>query len=401
MGIESGTIKKLNVTCQKINGAIIDFGLVGYSSGVVVPSTLKIIFKDGQILTNTVFLLDLLPEESDLNRAAFMLTQTAFPVTYSTLASEALQDHILPLYSIETVLRCEFWNRGLSDVYLVETLGARYVLRVSHAHWRNRSEIEFELNFLQFLWQNDIPVAAPLPTEGGELWVEIPAPEGSRYAALFPYAPGEVPVGDLNELQGRLFGETIARIHQVGAEFHSYADRQPLTLTYLLDESLAVIEPYLRDHPDDWAYLQDLAENIHHNIASLPQKWPYWTVCWGDAHSGNVHFTPDNQLMLFDFDQCGYGWRAFELAKFLQVSLRTGMARRVRDSVLQGYQEVQPLMEQELDALQLFTQTAHLWNLRICLEACRIHSCSRLDDQFFRQRLQQLKMLRTQEWQLF
>jgi Ser/Thr protein kinase RdoA (MazF antagonist) len=330
-----------------------------------------------------------------------MLTQTAFPVTYSTLACEALQDHILPLYPIESVLSCQFWNRGLSDVYLVETLDARYVLRVSHAHWRNHSEIEFELSFLRFLWENNIPVAAPLSTESGELFVEIPAPEGSRYAALFPYAPGEIPIGDLNEVQGRVFGETIARIHQVAAEFHSYADRQPLTLTYLLDESLAVIEPYVRHHSADWNELLALAENIRSQLAALPQKWPYWTVCWGDAHSGNVHFTPDNHLMLFDFDQCGYGWRAFELAKFLQVSLRTGMARRVREAVLQGYQDVQTLTQQELDTLQLFTQTAHLWNLRICLEASRIHSCSRLDDQFFKQRLQQLKMLKTQEWQLF
>ncbi|WLT40042.1 hypothetical protein NON20_10690 [Synechocystis sp. B12] len=28
--------------------------------------------------------------------------------------------------------------------------------------------------------------------------------------------------------------------------------------------------------------------------------------------------------MLFDFDQCGMGWRAFDIAKFLQVSMQSG-----------------------------------------------------------------------------
>jgi Ser/Thr protein kinase RdoA (MazF antagonist) len=162
-----------------------------------------------------------------------------------------------------------------------------------------------------------------------------------------------------------------------------------------------VIEPYLRFRSEDLAYLRSLIDQIKDRLCDLPRQSPYWTICWGDPHSGNVHFTADNQLTLFDFDQCGYGWRAFEMARFLQVSIRTGIARKVRDAFFQGYQTLQVLTPEELATLQPFTQAAHLWSWRITLEAAKIHSCSRLDEHFFMSRLQQLKRLQTPEWQLF
>lgn len=330
-----------------------------------------------------------------------MLTQVSFPVTYSTLDCSAIRRQLLPNFRIGPVVRCDFWNRGLSDVYLVETLSARYVLRISHAHWRTRSDIDFELELLDHLRQHGTPVAVPLRTRNGELSMEILAPEGLRYASLFTYAPGRVPVGDLSLEQSHKLGKTVAKMHRSTQDFQSAAQRQILSLEYLLDESLGVIEPYLRFRSEDLAYLRQLVDQIKDSLDGLPKTFPQWGICWGDPHSGNVHFTEDDQLTLFDFDQCGYGWRAFEMAKFLQVSLRTGIARKVRDAFLDGYQSLQPFTSQELEALQPFTQAAHIWNWRISLEAAKVHSCSRLDEQFFISRLQQLKMFQTSQWQLF
>jgi Ser/Thr protein kinase RdoA (MazF antagonist) len=330
-----------------------------------------------------------------------VLTQTTFPVTYSTLACEALQRQIMPLFGVGPVVQCHFWNRGLSDVYLVETLTTQYVLRVSHAHWRTESEIAFELELLNYLKRCGVPVSAPLHTLDGGLSVEIRAPEGSRYAALFPYALGQIPLGDLSLQQAHKLGEAVAHLHQAASEFYSCARRQPLSLEYLLDKSFGVIEPYLRFRSEDLAYLKSLIDQIKNRLCDLPRQSPYWTICWGDPHSGNVHFTADNQLTLFDFDQCGYGWRAFEMAKFLQISIRSGIARKIRDAFFQGYQTSQVLTPEEMETLQPFSQASHLWNWSIALEASKIHSCSRLDNQFFMSRLQQLKRLQTPEWQLF
>ncbi|HIK30267.1 MAG TPA: homoserine kinase [Oscillatoriales cyanobacterium M59_W2019_021] len=324
-----------------------------------------------------------------------------FPVIYSTLSPQAIVSELLPEYGIGNVTGCKFWRRGLSDVYLVETLTSPYILRVSHHHWRSRSEIEFELELLDFWRQRGLPVAHPLSTQSGDLSVEIAAPEGKRYAALFPYAPGEVAVGDLNPTQSWRLGETLAKLHQTALAFCPTAERHPLDLDYLLKESFAAIAPFLKHRPQDLDELSGIVDRVEAQLQHLPQEPPFWVVCWGDPHSGNAHFTPDNSVTLFDFDQCGYGWRAFDIAKFLQISLRTGIGKPVREAFLAGYQSVEELSEWELNALQALTQTAHIWMWAIDLHTSCFCNWCRLDDHYFIQRLGQLKRLNSHDWQLF
>ena len=329
------------------------------------------------------------------------VNQSVFPVVYSTLAPQALITQVLCQYDFGEVTSCQLWNRGLSDVYLVEIQQQPYILKVSHHHWRSLSDIQFELELLEFLHQRNIPVAYPLRTREQKLFVTIKALEGDRYAALFPYADGTVPLGDLNLTQSEIFGETLGKLHQSTLDFQTQALRQPLNLDYLLDESYQVIAPCLQDKPNELVYLERAIERIKLQLQDIPQKSPFWVVCWGDPHSGNVHFTEDNKITLFDFDQCGYGWRVFDLAKFLQVSLRAGVQRKVRDAFLAGYQTIQNLTTKELDSLPLLTQTAHIWVWAISINAAKIHSWCRLDNSYFRRRIEELKRLASKDWQLF
>jgi Ser/Thr protein kinase RdoA (MazF antagonist) len=324
-----------------------------------------------------------------------------FPVIYSTLQPKALVSEVLSCYSIGDVKECQFWRRGLSDVYLVETLQKQYILRISHCHWRSKSEIDFELALLDFLHQQCLPVAYPLRTRSGDLSIELNAPEGKRYASLFIYAPGCVPIGDLNPTQAAKLGETVAKIHQAGVKFSCDAARKPLTLDYLLDDSWKSIAPFLKHRPQDFEYLEGAIADVKRQLEDFPQQPPYWAICWGDPHSGNAHFTPDDQVTLFDFDQCGYGWRAFDIGKFRQVALNTGISRRVREAFLNGYQSVSAIAEFEVFAIPAFTQTAHVWMWSISLTNALRHNYSRLDDSYFHIRLEQLKKLKSPDWQLF
>jgi len=334
---------------------------------------------------------------------------SAFPVVYSTLSPQALVEQVLSNYPIATITNCLLWNRGLSDIYLVETEQEYYVLRVSHNHWRSQLDIEFELELLDFWHQNSLPVAYPLRTRENSLSITIKALEGDRYAALFPYAKGTVPLGDLTIAQSKILGQSLANLHQVGTKFqpsqHSVIleklTNKNLSLEYLLDNSCATIAPFMEGRPEDLQYLLDNIARIKAELKNLPQKSPLWTTCWGDPHSGNIHFTEDNGITLFDFDQCGYGWRAFDLAKFLQVSLRAGLNRKIRNAFFEGYQAIQKLTSEEEDCLQALTQTAHIWAWAININASVVHCWSRLDQGYFTKRLGRLKRLNSPDWQLF
>jgi Ser/Thr protein kinase RdoA (MazF antagonist) len=289
--------------------------------------------------------------------------------------------------------------RGLSDIYLVSTRDSRYVLRVSHAHWRSKAEIEFELQLLEFLHSHHIPVSYPLATYDGELAIEIKALEGKRYASLFTYAAGQVAVGDLNKVQAQKLGETVAKLHKTSQNFQCHAARPHLTINYLLDDSLRDLSPFFNNAAR--AYMQEAIAQIKEQIHDLPQELPLWSVCWGDPHSGNVHFTENNDITLFDFDQCGYGWRSFDIAKFLQVTLQAGISPSVRKAFLHGYQSTQPLEEIELKCMQPLMQAAQIWSWAISVKSAIVHNHSKLDRSYFHQRLEHFKMLRSPDWKPF
>jgi Ser/Thr protein kinase RdoA (MazF antagonist) len=143
--------------------------------------------------------------------------------------------------------------------------------------------------------------------------------------------------------------------------------------------------------------IAQIKEQIHH----LPKEFPIWSVCWGDPHSGNVHFTETNEITLFDFDQCGYGWRSFDIAKFLQVTLQAGISPSVRKAFLHGYQLVQPLEDIELTCMQPLMQVAQIWSWAISVKSAIVHNHSKLDDSYFHYRLEHFKMLRSPDWKPF
>jgi Ser/Thr protein kinase RdoA (MazF antagonist) len=330
-----------------------------------------------------------------------MAGQEVFPVVYSTLGKNALITRVLEQYNLNIITNLQLWHRGLSDVYLVETENKKYILRVSHHHWRNQQETNFELELLFFLHQNKLPVAYPIITKNGELSIEINAPEGKRYAALFVYAAGTIPLGDFNETQSKKMGEILAKVHQIGCNFSSNFQRKSLNLEYLLDDSLTIIIPFLQGNDRHIEYLQETAFNIQNKLKNFPDNPPFWTICWGDPHSGNTHFTIDTQLTLFDFDQCGYGWRIFDIAKFFQRAINTGLNRKIRRAFLDEYQTINSLTPVELDLLRYFIQVAHIWMWGISINTATIHNWCLLDHSYFNKRLQELKMLSCHDCELF
>jgi Ser/Thr protein kinase RdoA (MazF antagonist) len=353
----------------------------------------------GAKLVNLLSPLELLM--ADVQWGKTKQSASTFPVVCSTLAPDALASLIYASYDIQVIKNCQFWHRGLSDVYLLETIDKPYILRVAHNHWRSQSEIEFELELLGFLRDRDIPVATPIKNKKGELPLEIDAPEGKRYAALFDYAPGEIAIGDLNHTQSYLLGETVAKLHRETRDFNTNADRKPLDLKHLLDDSLQIIAPFLHKRASDLRYFLEAIAKIKEDLQNLPNESPYWAVCWGDPHSGNVHIAAENRMTLFDFDQCGYGWRAFDIAKFWQVSLQTGLSRSIRLAFLDGYRSCEKISEIELNCLQSLTQTAYIWSWAIALNHAKFYDYSRLDNCYFSQRLERLKRLSCKDWQLF
>lgn len=294
------------------------------------------------------------------------MTQASIPVIHSIPSGEALIATVLLNYPIGKPNTCQLYKRGLNDTYLVETEQERYILRVYRKGWRSKEEIDFELELLTFLHEQNQPVAYPIKRQDG-ITTEIPAPEGKRYAALFSYAPGKAVNEKLDSIQSQRLGEVLAIIHQTLDNFNSSFSRPHFNNEYLLDRSMQAIAPLYKHRSIDIDYLQAQIEQIKRQLENLklPNSAPAYGICVGDVHSGNAHFTRQNQPTLFDFDQCGYGWRTFDIAKFMHIALTWKIDITVRNSFLEGYQTVRQLDPTELASIPIFIKAAHIWVMGI------------------------------------
>ena len=99
------------------------------------------------------------------------------------------------------------------------------------------------------------PSARPFRFSDGSYQLTLPAPEGPRLAALFPYAPGEKP--DASNLPvTRICGRVMALIHAQTADFTCAHPRFHLDLAHLIDHPLAVMLRYLAHRPAEADFLR-------------------------------------------------------------------------------------------------------------------------------------------------
>lgn len=116
-----------------------------------------------------------------------------FPIECSILSSEALGERVLPHYSLTGSHTCQLLQHGDNDTYLAYQAQNKYILRVWSKDDRPWTEIEAEVELLDFLVQHGVPATQPLKRLDGRFLSEIYAPEGRRFVRVFHHADGRIP----------------------------------------------------------------------------------------------------------------------------------------------------------------------------------------------------------------
>jgi Ser/Thr protein kinase RdoA (MazF antagonist) len=204
----------------------------------------------------------------------------------------------------------------------------------------------------------------------------VAVPEGTRPLVVFSYARG-VPLA-WTETQSQLAGRLLASIHTAADDFVSRHTRADLDLDYLVDRPLRTLRRFLMHRPDDWVYLETLAERLRRSVSGLREHLR-WGVCHGDFGAKNIHTDEAHTLTVFDFDRCGPGWRAFDFALVMWAA--TGRKRKdIWHSFLRGYQETRILGAADLEAVPLFHALAQLSGLGLIAKHADTFGRLRIDD---------------------
>lgn len=284
-----------------------------------------------------------------------------FDPLYSTPQIASIKRFIAKHYALGAPVSCRLLQRGLNDVYRVSaSSGERYVFRLSHHRARGPADVASETAFLTHLAKSGVPVAAPIPTRDGSLFLQGDASEGARDAVLFQAIDGRDPqendAGD-----ARANGKTLALLHNAAETFSSVRALYRLDLDHLLHRPFARIrDSGIVEEAQVLSGLETIAARTATAIEAFGTLT--WTYCHGDCHGFNARIDAAGDAVFFDFDDGGPGYLAYDLAVFLWAKVSFGRKLTpLWTAFLDGYREIRQIAPDDFEAALHFVIVRHFW----------------------------------------
>lgn len=297
---------------------------------------------------------------------------------------------LIPHYPLPENATCHYHASGLHHTYFIGHPEQTIVCRAYRRDWRSHVDALYELTILDQLYLLDCPVSAPLCTRKQQLAIEVDSPTGLMTLALFRFAAGHAPGAAITLAQALQLGIATAQLHLAMRRVTTAPQRTPLDLSHLIDHSLHSLALHLPQ--SDYHELTRQMTLLRQRLPALPARAPYFSLIHGDINLKNVHFDGE-QLTFIDFDQCGPGWYAFEIAKFFHASRALPHARLIQQAFLRGYQSLRPLALIELDAIPAFIPLAHLWVMAIHAANADYLTTRLLTPEYWQRKLRTLREL--------
>ena len=271
---------------------------------------------------------------------------------YSTIKPSELMAKVIPEYCIDSPLECLFWERGANDTYQVRCADAQYYLRVYRCGAFPREAVEFEAETLAYLHQQGFPVGFPIVRNSGGYITEIAATEGPRFVLLTAAVKGNIP--DYQSLDNcRLVGESVAQFHAASTGFKTSYKRSQLDLTGLLDVPMDVIREYLAQHTSALDKIETIGQQVKAAVQAVPEGSLDFGICHGDMHGGNLHLH-DGIVTHFDFEECAFGYRLYDVATFKWDLGSDEDAEKKWSAFIDGYMSVRPIAEPAYSLIDTF-----------------------------------------------
>ncbi|WP_338876260.1 phosphotransferase [Spirosoma sp. SC4-14] len=279
-----------------------------------------------------------------------------FPTQYSTLSTVALTNHIEKHYGL-TNLTGKFLLHGVSDTYRLDGLTDSYIFKVYRSAHRKLNEIKGEVELIRILHERGAQVSYPILDRNNESIQVFSAAEGTRHGVLFSFANGKN-VYDFTDEQLRIIGREMAFNHNITSQIELAYERNAYDIETTLQRPLQRLKPWFVDDPEGYSYLLAIAGQVIQKLGTFDTDCFSYGYCHYDYLPKNFHFDGD-RLTLFDFDFAGKGFLANDLASFLvhfffhtaTGKITKGEADRQYLLFVEGYRQIRPLSDEELEAV--------------------------------------------------
>ncbi|GHG32967.1 MULTISPECIES: phosphotransferase enzyme family protein [Amycolatopsis] len=226
--------------------------------------------------------------------------------------------------------------------------GHRYVLRVQRPDGPGVAQVRAEMAWLATLRrETGLVVPQPVPTRARDLVTVVadPAVPEPRTCVLCHWVEGRFLDERLSAPQLYAVGEFAARLHLHGARMNGLDRRRVDDLTEFgrtqVDGfSAAVVERAVAAAGGD-ERIREAVARARAVRAELGYGSDVFGLVHGDLHQDN-YLLHRGRVHAIDFDDCGYGHFAYDLAVALDALRHLPHREELKEALLDGYRSVRP-----------------------------------------------------------
>ena len=248
---------------------------------------------------------------------------------------------------------------GSFESYVYEYVrdGRNYILKLTHSLHRNAEQIEGELEWINFLADNGVPVGRAFPAQSGRPLARIDLEDS--YFLAYTFGKSEGAHVTREEWDDELFvkwGRLTGRMHVLAKKFSPSAPSRK-RFEWHEDESLRA-EKYL---PAEQSKVIEKCHVFKSRLRRMDTDRETYGLIHSDLHHGNF-FINNGDIIPFDFDDCHYNWFVHDLAIPLFYALRSSFvngdrkdfARRFMSAFMAGYSDENYLDPKWLEQIPTF-----------------------------------------------
>jgi Ser/Thr protein kinase RdoA (MazF antagonist) len=280
------------------------------------------------------------------------------------LAERAVSAYDVPDPSLRLIAHA--WN----TTYRVDSGdGKRYLLRIHRAPVTSVDQIGAELAWLDALSrETDLLVPQVVRRRDGRAAAVEKAAGASRVCVLFRWISGRFLEAGLRPVHLDRVGRLLARLHEhaatytlpagvrsrrlYGVDDQSWHDTDPLSLRTVERLAGEIDEVY---GAGAGVVVRAVLQRVRRARVQLGEGPDEFGLVHGDLHQENFLFA-GGRVAAIDFDDCGFGHHAYDLAVPVAELLFHPDIGELRAALLAGYRSVRPLSQAAETSIETFME---------------------------------------------
>jgi Ser/Thr protein kinase RdoA (MazF antagonist) len=232
----------------------------------------------------------------------------------------------------------------------------KYVLRISHSLHNSFHNISAELEFINFLNENNAPVATPIKSVHNNYVELLDESEPCFMATAFEFANGGRAPREafMDPTFLEEYGKNIGLMHNLTKEFNPEFRRYD----FVDEEFIKRAGEFLPEHDLE---IKTKLDQVMEKINNIKKDKDSYGLIHTDVHAGNFFVDEDNNFTIFDFDDCCYKYFVSDIAIVLYYAFfmvpdhKEGMEFTFKN-IMKGYITHNTLPDSSIENLGLFLQ---------------------------------------------